>query len=319
MAPATALPLRLRTRRTRMLLLLVACSAFVAGGVFLLPTNRAAAVAAIVFFGLGAAVGVALSGTGAQVGDAAGRRRGRPARHLRSFRSGTRRPPQQGARRAEPAVLSVDVIERLPSKRVALSLASVAIVLLAGSAARAFAGDADPPAVKVGDQWKFAAYYSVRSAEPNRVWTVTAVTPTAIEGTENGEPLVLTPDLGTRESPRDRYSNQRLLSFPLAVGKRWRYDTDWLFKAKGSSGTLSVDVEVVATERVLVPAGEFDTYKLVAVAKLGGTSPIGSVYAGEITSTYWYAPRARAIVKSVQRNPYLGPSGVELVELRLQP
>jgi hypothetical protein len=48
-------------------------------------------------------------------------------------------------------------------------------------------------------------------------------------------------------------------------------------------------------------------------------SPINSQYAGEVTTTYWYAPAARAIVKSVSHNPYLGPTSVELVAFELQP
>ncbi len=39
----------------------------------------------------------------------------------------------------------------------------------------------------------------------------------------------------------------------------------------------------------------------------------------ETEATYWYAPTARAVVKSVYRNPYLGTSTVELVEFRVKP
>ena len=39
----------------------------------------------------------------------------------------------------------------------------------------------------------------------------------------------------------------------------------------------------------------------------------------EVNRTYWYAPAARAVVKSVTHNPYLGPSTVELVEFQLRP
>ena len=53
--------------------------------------------------------------------------------------------------------------------------------------------------------------------------------------------------------------------------------------------------------------------------RVGGTSPINSRYDAVITTTYWYAPAARAVVKSVSHNPYLGTSTVELVELQLQP
>jgi hypothetical protein len=56
MAHATALPLRLRTRRRANLLLLLGCIAFVAGGVLVRDSNPAAAYAAIGFFGLGVAI-----------------------------------------------------------------------------------------------------------------------------------------------------------------------------------------------------------------------------------------------------------------------
>jgi hypothetical protein len=36
-------------------------------------------------------------------------------------------------------------------------------------------------------------------------------------------------------------------------------------------------------------------------------------------TTYWYAPAARAIVRSVSHNPYLGPINVDLVQFQLQP
>lgn len=192
-----------------------------------------------------------------------------------------------------------------------------ALLVLALFAGPASAQKAEQPAVKAGDRWQFAEYFSVPSAKPNRTWVITSVTPQAVAGTENGEPLRLTPDLNVLESPRHKESNPRSLSFPLEVGKRWRYASDWVFKAKGSSGTVVVDVAVMGHEKVKVPAGDFEAFKLVAKGKLGGTSPINSQYDAETTTTYWYAPAARAIVKSVHHNPYLGTSTVELVGLQL--
>jgi hypothetical protein len=177
---------------------------------------------------------------------------------------------------------------------------------------------AERPQVKVGDQWRFAVYYTVPSTEPTRVWTVTSVGATTIEGTENGEPLMLTTELNVLESPRDKQSNPKSLDFPLVVGKQWRYTTDWLFKPKGSRGSIAVDVVVDAYQKVTVPAGEFEAFRLISRERLSGTSPINSQYAGEVTRTYWYAPAARAIVKMVSHNPYLGPSTVELVAFELQ-
>lgn len=183
----------------------------------------------------------------------------------------------------------------------------------------AWAQKADTPEVKVGDQWQFAVYYAVPSATPNRAWVITSVGAAGIEGTENGEPLKLTRELNVLDSPRSSESNPKALEFPLEVGKRWRYTSDWVFKPKKSNGRINVDVAVVGHEKVRVPAGEFDAFKLVAVSGLQGTSPIGSEYAGDITETYWYAPASRAIVKSVRHNPYLGTSTFELVRFELRP
>lgn len=100
------------------------------------------------------------------------------------------------------------------------------------------------------------------------------------------------------------------------MGKRWNYVSTWTFKAKGSTGTIAMAVEVQARERVSVPAGEFDAFRLLARGSLGGTSPVNSVYASDTTTTYWYAPEARAIVKSVHHNPYIGKTITELVSDR---
>src|SRR5690606_25731116 len=111
-------------------------------------------------------------------------------------------------------------------------LFAAALLLSSGAAALA----AERPDIRVGDLWRFAAYYSVPSTAPNRVWQITAVTATGIEGTEDGLPLRLTHELNVLDSPRSRESNPRLLSFPLAVGKRWQFESDWEFKPKNSKG-----------------------------------------------------------------------------------
>jgi hypothetical protein len=192
----------------------------------------------------------------------------------------------------------------------------VGLALLAGQAS---AQNTDRPEVKVGDQWQFVRYYSEPSTKPNLSWAINSVTETEISGTENGEPLRMTPDLGVIDSPERKQSNPKALSFPLEVGKRWRYATDWLFKPKGSVGNIVVDVEVAAHERIVVPAGEFEAFKLVSKGRVSGTSPINSQFDAVITTTYWYAAAPRAIVKSVTHNPYLGESTVEMVAFQLHP
>lgn len=208
------------------------------------------------------------------------------------------------------------LLERIAPDPRASSKVVLTLSLVSGLA---LAQKAELPDVKAGDQWRFAMYYTVPSTTPNRAWVITSVTPRGIEGTENGEPLMLTRELNVLESPRSKESNPKALSFPLEIGKRWRYDSDWVFKPKGSKGSTTVDVTVVGHEKVVVPAGEFDAFRLAAKGSLRGTSPINSQYAGETIETYWYAPMARAIVKSVRHNPYLGTTTVELVDFQLRP
>jgi hypothetical protein len=184
---------------------------------------------------------------------------------------------------------------------------------LAASIAPASAQRAHAPELRVGDEWRFVVYQTVRPPAANRVWRIAAVSETSIVATENGEPLELTRDLNVVDSPRMRNSNARALDFPLEVGKTWSYRNDWLFKPKSSRGHALVRVTVEAWEPVTVEAGAFDAFRLVARGTLHGSSTVGSRYDAETTSTYWYAPAARAVVKSVDHNPYLGTTTVELV------
>ena len=193
-------------------------------------------------------------------------------------------------------------------------LATIAALL---AALPAHAQRAERPAVSVGDRWQFVVYDTVVSRVPNRTWLITSVDGDRLVGTENGQPLMLSRDLNIIDAPRVRESNQRLLQFPLEVGKRWQYTSEWLFKPKGSKGTLAVQAAVVGYEPVEVPAGRFDAFKLQATGELGGASPSNTFFAGQTTTTYWYAPAARAIVKSVHHNPYQGTTTVVLVDFKL--
>jgi hypothetical protein len=94
---------------------------------------------------------------------------------------------------------------------------------------------------------------------------------------------------------------------------------DWALKDTGSKGRANVDVALVGHEKVRVLAGEFDAFKIESKASFRGISKVGGVVEGASTGTYWYAPAARTIVKSVTLNPYRGTPTVELVGFQLQP
>ncbi len=78
------------------------------------------------------------------------------------------------------------------------------------------------------------------------------------------------------------------------------------------------NVSVVGYEKVRVAAGEFDAFRLESKANFSGIAPEGQV-SGVGTMTYWYAPAARAIVKSEYRDQFVGLVTTELFDFKLQP
>ena len=202
-------------------------------------------------------------------------------------------------------------------KRFAAAVALGLITL--GGTAQAQDKGAERPNVKVGDRWMFVMHSPAGEKLLERVWVVTSVSPTRIEGTENGKPLVLTPDLNPIESPREKHSDNRLLSFPLEVGKQWSEVDDYVFNDPifGTLQGRSKDsIAVVGYEKMRVPAGEFDAFKLELKGNwVSPNNPNG----GESDITYWYAPAVRAIVKKEERVTYMPTYITELVEYQLQP
>ncbi len=192
-----------------------------------------------------------------------------------------------------------------------LATLGAVVLLMATGAVRA--QHADRPDIKVGDRWEFTVNGASGRAE--RIWEVKSVNLAGIEATENGKPLALNRDLNTIFSPRAAHSDLRLLSFPLEVGKLWSFSNDYnLFGIR--EGRMAANVSVVGYEKVRVPAGEFDAFKLVAKADwVSGQTP----GPGMTSWTYWYAPAAQAIVKSEISASYMPASTYELVRYSLVP
>ena len=201
---------------------------------------------------------------------------------------------------------------------VARRISLAVIVIFAIVASPALAQKADRPEVKVGDEWQFMSYIVAPIQKPNLVWVITSVTPTGIAGTQNGKPLSLTPDLNVIESPMRKFSDRRVLSFPLEIGKSWTYSNHTEFKDMGGAQRQDAGVTVAAYEKVTVPAGQYDAFKIETKGKFGQEGAAGAG-AREFTETTWYAPSARAVVKQVYRDPLIGERVLELASFKLQP
>ncbi len=201
----------------------------------------------------------------------------------------------------------------------AVSRVSSAVVLaLAIIASPAVAQKADRPAVKVGDEWQFMQYTVVPVQKPNLVWVVTSASPNGIVATSNGKPLTLTPDLNIVESPTRKFTDRRVLSFPLTIGKSWTYANRVESKDDQADWRMDANVTVAAYEKVTVPAGRFDAFRIEAKGK-GGQQGAAGAGAWEFTETSWYAPSARAVVKEVYRDAMTGERVRELASYKLQP
>ena len=148
--------------------------------------------------------------------------------------------------------------------------------------------------------------------------------PTGIKATENGQPLLLTLDLNELESPRRKDSDRKWLSFPLEVGKHWEATDQYVVSGGAKSsrhftgeGKAYFNVSVVGFEKVRVPAGEFDAFKLTLNSTFQDS---GGVHTGTLNATYYYAPAAHAIVKSDSIAQPIGAEvSCELKEVQLQP
>jgi len=177
---------------------------------------------------------------------------------------------------------------------------------------------AERPDVKVGDRWKFACAEGHQKFD--RVWVVTSVDPTGIKGTWDGKPLAMSLDLNEVDSPEHTNTDKRLLSFPLEVGKQWNSSNKFVDHTNTDvKGSEKYSVRVADYEKVRVPAGEFDSFKLEAKSSFSAEN--GG--AGTHVFTYWYAPAARAVVKEMDQVTWGGggwpETSCELAEFQLQP
>lgn len=175
----------------------------------------------------------------------------------------------------------------------------------------------EAPIFKVGDRWKLEQKdrrTGVKESDLAR--EITAVSATQIEATENDGKLIMTPELAVIESPTVIITGEaKALSFPLELSKKWDYKYSFKNKVSGNAGRWQLDANVVAYEKVKVPAGEFDAFK---IEYKGYWNNLTSTRNGRLQSTSWYAPSARAVVKTEFDDGF--NSWVrELTELQLQP
>jgi len=98
----------------------------------------------------------------------------------------------------------------------------------------------------------------------------------------------------------------RNLDFPLIVGKQWSVDYKGTYVGSNKPIARKIAYEVKGIEQVTTQAGTFRAFKLESDDRAGPRD--------YFTTTYWYSPETRSIVKSV----FDGSSGGQQTGLQRQ-
>ena len=94
------------------------------------------------------------------------------------------------------------------------------------------------------------------------------------------------------------------LNFPLTVGKTWSREYKGTYVGSNKPIARTISYEVKGIEQVTTPAGTFRAFKLESDDRAGGRD--------YYTTTYWYSPETKSIVKSV----FDGSAGGQTVGLQ---
>ncbi|MGD0883677.1 MAG: hypothetical protein ABSA46_02165 [Thermodesulfovibrionales bacterium] len=167
----------------------------------------------------------------------------------------------------------------------------------------AFAENADRPDVHVGDRWSWQHINGLANEKDfTQIEDVVEVSGNEIRArmrTKGRLGSIIT--TYTREwNPVDTDSAQyapylNLFAFPLDVGKKWDSKADKMLFSSGKHGKFSLKGEVVAFEKVTVPAGTFDAYKINI--GMDATSTDEDAITGTTVETCWFAPAVKRYVK----------------------
>jgi hypothetical protein len=99
------------------------------------------------------------------------------------------------------------------------------------------------------------------------------------------------------------------LKFPLLAGQKWTYQYVTRPPNTRRDQRRSVEVSVIGIEQVTTPAGTFKAYRLIRSDSWSAAGQYGS--GGSMTTTYFYSPDTRSIVKSSTVNDN-NPATVEI-------
>ena len=182
----------------------------------------------------------------------------------------------------------------------AVMLTSCTLAALAQSSAQ----PAAKPTVTVGDRWSWQHTNGLSNEKDYTVIeTVVEVNPAEIrtqakiKGKSGNGVATYTTEWNPVDVATAKYDPfLKLIEFPLQVGKKWKASADKMLFSNGKHGSFHLNGEVVALEKITVPAGTFDAYKIKVVLEGVGTDEDANI--GNTIETRWYAPAANQFVRT---------------------
>jgi hypothetical protein len=153
------------------------------------------------------------------------------------------------------------------------------------------------PVLRVGDTWSFQKVDlfsgSVISQTTGRLKAITAnelqFERSAFDKSWNLLRVVQDGKVVTKWSPR-----RPNYEFPLRPGKAW--SAKGVVETEKFTSEHTVDFKVVRQERVLVPAGIFDTLRVEGSGKYRSVYKNGKSGEGAVTHRYWFSPEVGRVV-----------------------
>jgi hypothetical protein len=167
----------------------------------------------------------------------------------------------------------------------------------------ALAQTVERPDLQVGDQWSWQHTNAMVNEEDwTKIEDVVSVNDKEIrtrvrkKGTPGNVIATYTADLNPIDTGNERYQpNLTRFVFPFQPGKKWSGTFDKMLFASGKHGKFFVKGEITGPEKITVPAGDFNAYKIKLTYDATATDE--SAMEGKTVETYWYAPEVKNFVR----------------------
>jgi hypothetical protein len=166
---------------------------------------------------------------------------------------------------------------------------------------------AEPPALAPGDRWTYRSIDALTGESRASRFEIAAIEDREVRGVSGDVfdvewALLSTVSDGRRYEPRA----PRLL-WPMVLGAEAKGEYRILGSKEIPEWSVEVTMRVVGLERVTVPAGTFDTFRVEVLSRYRQKRADGRSGSGTFKNVYWYAPEVkREVLRDHEYNRWDG-------------